>query len=317
MNERALLQHPVWGNDPPSSALLEALHALLASTEEERSGGIRDPQATSDLPRGASRAEGRAIVIDGPTAPDPASLMQVLRDAMPWRKGPWTIHGVEVEAEWDASLKWDRMADFGVHFAGRRVADVGASNGWYMYRMQEQNPLSVIGLEPQAHARSTWELLQRLAPLPRALMLPFGVEHLPLFGPRFDLVLLMGLLYHHTDPVGLLRASQRALAPGGEVLVETIVVEGKGPLLHLPPKRYAGARGFWFLPTRDALYHLLRRAGFATVELSEPVRTTSFEQRSTAWREGPSLQEGLDPEDPDRTIEGLPAPWRILARLRP
>jgi tRNA (mo5U34)-methyltransferase len=40
--------------------------------------------------------------------------------------------------------------------------------------------------------------------------------------------------------------------------------------------------------------------------------TTVHEQRSTEWMPFESLAEALDPDDPSRTIEGLPAPMRAI-----
>jgi tRNA (mo5U34)-methyltransferase len=40
--------------------------------------------------------------------------------------------------------------------------------------------------------------------------------------------------------------------------------------------------------------------------------TTPEEQRATPWSTGHSLKESLDPNDPSRTVEGHPAPRRVL-----
>jgi tRNA (mo5U34)-methyltransferase len=43
-------------------------------------------------------------------------------------------------------------------------------------------------------------------------------------------------------------------------------------------------------------------------------KLSTDEQRSTAWANIPSLQEALDPNDPQKTIEGYPAPCRFYVR---
>ncbi len=40
--------------------------------------------------------------------------------------------------------------------------------------------------------------------------------------------------------------------------------------------------------------------------------TSTDEQRSTQWMQFHSLAQFLDPQDPDKTIEGYPAPRRAI-----
>ena len=99
------------------------------------------------------------------------------------------------------------------------------------------------------------------------------------------------------------------------LVVETIVIEGDAATCVVPDGRYAGARGFWFLPTERVLATWIRRAGLRATGWTEAVATTPDEQRSTVWRQGASLREGLDPADANRTIEGYPAPRRIAVAI--
>jgi tRNA (mo5U34)-methyltransferase len=48
------------------------------------------------------------------------------------------------------------------------------------------------------------------------------------------------------------------------------------------------------------------------VQLADESRTTIEEQRTTAWMPYESLAESLDPHDPSLTVEGLPAPTRVV-----
>jgi len=69
----------------------------------------------------------------------------------------------------------------------------------------------------------------------------------------------------------------------------------------------------WLLPTIAELTTWLRRSGFDDVEIVDESLTTPDEQRSTEWMPFESLREALNPDDPERTVEGWPAPRRVVA----
>jgi tRNA (mo5U34)-methyltransferase len=65
-----------------------------------------------------------------------------------------------------------------------------------------------------------------------------------------------------------------------------------------------------------ALERWLRRAGFGEVRCVDVSDTSVQEQRSTEWMRFQSLADFLDPHDPTRTVEGLPAPRRAVLLAR-
>jgi tRNA (mo5U34)-methyltransferase len=71
-------------------------------------------------------------------------------------------------------------------------------------------------------------------------------------------------------------------------------------------------RNVWLLPTIAELTTWLRRSRFRDVEIVDESVTTTDEQRSTEWMSFESLAAALDPADPDRTVEGWPAPRRVV-----
>ena len=71
-------------------------------------------------------------------------------------------------------------------------------------------------------------------------------------------------------------------------------------------------RNIWLLPTIAELTTWLRRSGFKAIELIDRSKTTTEEQRSTEWMTFESLREALAADDPDRTVEGWPAPRRTI-----
>ncbi len=72
-------------------------------------------------------------------------------------------------------------------------------------------------------------------------------------------------------------------------------------------------KNVWLLPTLAELTTWLRRTGFRNVKIADTAVTTTREQRSTEWMTFESLAEALDPGNPDRTVEGWPAPRRVVA----
>ena len=71
-------------------------------------------------------------------------------------------------------------------------------------------------------------------------------------------------------------------------------------------------KNVWLLPTLAELATWLRRTGFRDVEIVDTAITTTEEQRSTEWMRFESLAEALDPNDPGKTVEGWPAPRRVV-----
>ena len=236
-----------------------------------------------------------------------------LRAFCPWKKGPFELFGTSIDTEWRSDWKWGRILPHIQSLKQRRVADIGCHNGYFMFRMAHHQPACVIGFEPVAKHFWNFQLVQNLV---RQDMLSFellGVEHIHFYPAFFDTIFCLGILYHHSDPIGLLRKLRQALAPKGEIVIDCQGIPGDLPVALTPRKRYAQARGIWFLPTQSCLENWMARAGFGKVQCFFAQPLSVEEQRRTAWADVDSLQEFLDPEDPARTIEGYPAPWRYYA----
>ena len=66
----------------------------------------------------------------------------------PWRKGPFVLFGVHIDAEWRSDWKWRRVAPHLSSLVGRVVLDVGCGNGYYGWRMCGAGARCVIGVDP-------------------------------------------------------------------------------------------------------------------------------------------------------------------------
>jgi len=242
-------------------------------------------------------------------------LHKALMGLSPWRKGPFDVFGVHVDTEWRSDWKWSRVSPH-LDLKGKRVLDVGCGNGYYQWRMLGAGADSVIGVDPNWLFFCQFQAIQRYLPDLPAWHLPFALEDLPANLEGFDTVFSMGVLYHRRSPIDHLLALKDCLVKGGELVLETLVVEGDGQQVLVPEDRYAQMRNVWFLPSVPALELWLRRAGFVDVRCVDVSITTVEEQRGTDWMRFQSLSDYLDPADHSRTVEGLPAPMRAVIVAR-
>ncbi len=237
-------------------------------------------------------------------------FIEALKAFRPWKKGPFELFGTSIDAEWRSDWKWERLLGHFTSLEGRKVADIGCNNGYFMFRMLAENPEFVIGFEPFPRNYWNFQLMQNITHQRKLHFELLGVEHFHLYRKFFDTIFCLGILYHHTDPVGLLKKLHDALAQGGEIVVDCQGIPGEEPLSLTPRRRYARARSIWFLPTQSALENWMLRAGFTNIRhiFAQPLSTE--EQRRTEWADIESLADFLDPQDPTLTEEGYPAPWR-------
>lgn len=238
------------------------------------------------------------------------NIKEHLQALHPWRKGPFSIFGVQIDAEWCSNLKWDRIAPVLGNLQGRKVLDIGCGNGYYACRMLGAGAAFVLGVEPGILQAIQFMIFAHWLP-ETAWVIPARLEDLPDEG-AFDLVVSMGVLTHQRHPCQHLAQLKTKLVPGSRLLLETLVVEGPAGYKLIPKDRYARMRNVWVLPSPLTLEHWLMQSGYQKIQLVRTDRTTTAEQRSTEWMRFESLSEALDPSDPTQTIEGYPAPLRCI-----
>ncbi len=249
--------------------------------------------------------------------PDLASAAQQALRALllrlaPWRKGPFDVGGVFVDSEWRSNLKWRRVQKAMRPLAGKRVLDVGCGNGYYALRMLGAGAACVIGVDPTLVYVMQFRALQHFLPALPVHVLPLRSHELPGASAAFDTVFSMGVLYHQRAPIEHLRELRGQLAPGGQLVLETLVLPGDEAFARTPAERYARMRNVWLLPTVAELEVWLQRSGFSDLHCADLTATTPEEQRRTEWMPFDSLPEALDPANPALTVEGWPAPLRAI-----
>ena len=230
----------------------------------------------------------------------------------PWRKGPFCIHGVDIDAEWRSDWKWARLVDAIAPLQDRLLLDVGCGNGYYAYRALGAGARLALGIDPTLRFVLQFLAVNHFIADERVAVLPLADEDLPADLTGFDTVLSMGVLYHRRDAAAHLATLRRLLRPGGELVLETLVLDQPGRGVLVPDGRYAKMRNVHAIPTPDALCDWLRAAGLQRVRVIDLTPTTVAEQRATAWMRFQSLADFLDPSDPARTVEGHPAPVRAI-----
>ena len=243
-------------------------------------------------------------------------LETALRGLHPWRKGPYSLFGVNIDTEWRSDFKWDRLAHAIDSLEDRHVLDVGCGSGYHCWRMKGAGAAEVIGIDPTPLFVLQFKAIQHYLNIDSVHVLPLALEQLPPKLHAFDTTFSMGVLYHRRSPIDHLTDLRDTLVSGGQLVLETLVVEGDEDTVFVPPARYARMGNVWFLPSPAALMKWMSKAGFINVELVDVNQTTVAEQRSTDWMTFYSLSNFLDSTDYNKTVEGHPAPTRAIITAR-
>jgi tRNA (mo5U34)-methyltransferase len=287
-----------WGDIP---RWLDALHKLPLLTPDQivLDGDVVRASSTSQLD-GATRLQ----------------LETALRGLHPWRKGPFDLFGIHINTEWRSDWKWQRIAPHIGSLTGQRVLDVGCGSGYHCWRMRGAGADLVIGIDPSPLFIVQYWALQHFLQDKNVFVVPAACEDLPADMQAFDTVFSMGVLYHRRAPLDHLLELRQLLKPGGQLVLETLVVEGDENTVLVPVNRYARMGNVWFIPSVAAVIRWLEKMRFRDVQVIDVCRTSSEEQRSTDWMTFQSLADFLDPQDNSKTVEGYPAPLRAVITAR-
>ena len=241
-----------------------------------------------------------------------ASILQAAQRLKPWRKGPFKISDTFIDSEWQSFIKYNLLEP---HFDLRNkiVGDIGCNNGYYLFRMQAQNPKKLVGFDPSAITYSQFQFVNHFLKSEIVYEL-LGVEHVEYYEHKFDILFCLGVLYHRSDPVVMLKSLYKGLNKGGELILDTFMIDGEEEISLTPRERYSKIPNIYFIPTVNALKNWCYRAGFESVEVLAIKKTELDEQRKTEWIDSQSLDHFLDPDDENKTIEGYPAPKRVYIK---
>lgn len=286
-----------WGDLPDWQQVLESLPNVTPSDINLKNGvTIGQPNDCDDSTR--------------------EQLKTVLMGLHPWRKGPYDLFGLHLDTEWRSDWKWDRVIPHLAPLKDRLILDVGCGNGYHCWRMLGEGANRVIGIDPSnKFVHQFYAIKHYLNQAEKELpvdVLPVGIEQLPSELKAFDTVFSMGVLYHRRSPMDHLRELKDCLRDGGQLVLETLIIEGEPREALVPEGRYAKMRNVWFLPSVDTLLSWMRKCGLKNPRVVDICKTSIEEQRSTDWMTFESLPDFLDPNDDSFTAEGHPAPVRAV-----
>jgi tRNA (mo5U34)-methyltransferase len=204
-----------------------------------------------------------------------------------------TYHGGELDAIHDtrwAMLQQCLQDRLGNDHNGRRALDLASHQGYFSVRLAELGFAEVRGIEARASHVEDSRLMARALGLGN---LSFGESDIfdldaSALG-KFDLVLMLGLLYHLENPVGALRLSRELCS--GLCVIETQVVPGLSGSVDFGSYRFvrplkgtfglidetgethgpeASVTGICMVPSLDGLLWLLDRVGFRDIAVLPP-----------------------------------------------
>lgn len=178
-------------------------------------------------------------------------------------------------------------AQFGPSLARRSAVDLACHQGWFATKLAERGA-DVLGVDARASHVADASLIRDAMQLDNLRLLQSDVHALsPDALGTFDVVLMLGLIYHLENPVGALRLARALTAPGGVCLVETQIVPGLTGVVDYGSYRFvrplkgsfgiidetgethgpeASTTGICLVPSLEALFWILRKIGFARVE---------------------------------------------------
>lgn len=289
--------------------------SLTETLRKKHGDSPRWEQALLDLPEFENLAVdlNSGVIIKGDT--HEVALHDALKRLMPWRKGPFQFSESFVDTEWRSDFKWDRVSQH-LDLTHKNILDVGCGNGYYGYRMLGKGAKSVIGVDPNWLFLYQYLSVRKYLPTAPIWQLPMTLEEMPQELECFDMTFSMGVFYHRRSPIDHLYQLKGTLRPGGELVLETLVIEGDKNTVLMPDDRYAQMRNVWYLPSVAALKLWLERVGLIDVRCVDLSKTTIDEQRTTEWMNYLSLPDFLDPDDDSKTVEGHPAPMRAVMLAR-
>jgi tRNA (mo5U34)-methyltransferase len=191
-------------------------------------------QTATTVPWPSEREVADQVVIDA----DPAAARRALESVPLWFHTFALNRRHNLYTPGKARDHGYRLASIPQSFAGMRVLDVGAFDGFYSFLAEARGASRVLAIDNEQYVhwvKSRWKVVLAGGEGFRAIkgLLDSKVEYrrmdafeLDRLDEQFDLIFCFGILHRVDNPLGLLRLLGGRLAAGGCILVETYGVLG-------------------------------------------------------------------------------------------
>ncbi len=204
-----------------------------------------------------------------------------------------SYHGGEIQAIHDT--RWQMLeacldANLGPDRAGQSALDLASHQGWFAVNMARAGFSPVLGIDARASHVDDSSLIAQIYGMEQLSFRRGDIhEQNPDQLGTFDVVLMLGLLYHLENPVGALRVCRslcRKLC-----VIETQIVPGMSGWVDYGSYQYvrplkgsfgivdeteethgpeASITGVCLVPSLEALMWLLGKVGFSSAEVLQP-----------------------------------------------
>ena len=215
---------------------------------------------------------------------------------------PFRLPGGQVTATYDggaldaihatrlAMLQQALRADLGESITECSVIDIACHQGYFSTQLAQMGARDVLAVDARAEHVADATLIRDALQLPNMRVQQADVHALTPQGiGKFDIVLMLGLIYHLENPVGALRTA--AALARRICLVETQIVPGLTGMVDYGSYRFvrplkgsfgivdeteethgpeASTTGICLVPSLEALMWIMRKVGFRRVELLQP-----------------------------------------------
>ncbi|MDE0002015.1 MAG: DUF1698 domain-containing protein [Rhodospirillaceae bacterium] len=149
--------------------------------------------------------------------------------------------------------------------SGQRVLDIGCADGFYSIEFAKRNALEVVAVDPWRKHIDRIEWLREHLDLPNITPVVGSLEQIRVDDiGEFDVVFMLGLLYHLKDPLTGLEAVSKL---SNVLWLESITVfDEENPYLYLKPPAKGVHHVSKWIPTTRCVRDMLQMVGFASVE---------------------------------------------------
>ena len=198
--------------------------------------------------------------------------------------GPW-FHSIEVgenlltrkiaplpgpQPDDHPRKRWADLVDaVAEDLSGQRILDIGCADGFFSIEFARRNAMEVVAVDPWSKHIKRIEWLREHLSLPNITPIVGSIEQMTVESiGRFDIVFMLGLLYHLKDPL----TGLEAVSELSDVLyLESISrFDEENSYLYLKPPQEGVHHVSKWIPTTRCVQDMLGMVGFTSIQEITP-----------------------------------------------